>query len=54
MDMNMQGLQISKILMNVCMICVLFWAIFYSIRNQSSRSVKHNTGHHIHACEVEP
>ena len=49
----MQGSQISKILMNVCMICVLFWTIFFSIRNQSSRTVKHHTDHRIHASEVE-
>ena len=54
MDINMQGSQISKILMNVCMICVLFWTIFFSIRKQSSRDVKHHTDYHIHACEVEP
>ena len=53
-DMNIQGPKISKIFMNVCMICVLFWTIFFSIRNQSSRTVKHHTDHHIHACEVEP
>ena len=36
------------------MICVLFWTIFSSIRNQSSRTMKHHTDHHIHACDVEP
>ena len=54
MDMNMQGSQISKILMNACMISILFLNIFFSIRNQSNRTVKHHTDHHIHACEVEP
>ena len=54
MDMNMQGSQISKILMTAFMICVLFWTIFFSIRNQSSRTVKHHTDHHIHACVMEP
>ena len=53
MDMNMKGSQFSKILMNVCMICVLFWTIFFSIRNQSSRTVKHHTDHHIHSSEME-
>ena len=53
MDMNIQGSQFSKILMNVCMICVLFWTIFFSIRNQSSRSVKYHTDHHIHTIEKE-
>ena len=52
--MNMQGSQISKILMNACMICVPFWTIFFSIRYQSSRTVKHHADHHILACEVEP
>ena len=51
--MNRQGSQSSKILMNVCMICVLFWTIYFSIRNQSSRTVKHHTDHHTHASEVE-
>ena len=54
MDMNMQVSQIRKILMNVYMICVLFWTIFFSIRNQSSKTVKHHTDHHMHACQVEP
>ena len=40
--------------MNVCMICVLFWTIFFPIRNQSSRFVKHLTDNHTHVCEVEP
>ena len=54
MDMNMQGSQISKILMNVCMICVPFWTNFFSVRNQTGRTVKHHTDHHMHACEVDP
>ena len=54
MDMNMQGSQISKILTNVCKICVLFWTTFFSVRNQMGRTVKHHTDHHILACEVEP
>ena len=49
----MQGSQISKILMKVCMICLLFWTIFFSFRNQSSRIVKHYTDHHVHAYKVE-
>ena len=48
----MQGLQISKILIKVWMICLLFWTIFFSIRDQSSRTVKHHTDHHVHACET--
>ena len=36
------------------MICVLFWIIFFSIRNHSSIIVKHHADHHVHACEVEP
>ena len=52
--MNMQVSQIRKLLMNVCMICVPFWTMFFSIRNQSSRTVKHHADHDIHACEVEP
>ena len=39
--------------MNVCMINVLFWTIFFSIRNESSRTVKHHIKHHRHASEVE-
>ena len=59
-DMNWQGSQTSKILMNVCMICLLSWTIFFSIISQSSRIVKHHTDHHkrpidtVHPCEVEP
>ena len=49
----MQVSQISQILMNACMIFILFWTIFFSIRNQSSRTVKHHTAHHMHAHEVE-
>ena len=52
--MNLQGSEISNILMKVCMICLLFWTSFFSIRNQSSRTVKHHVDHYVHAYEVEP
>ena len=51
--LNLQGSQISKILMKVCMICLLFWSSFFSTRNQSSRTVKHQVDHYVHAYEVE-
>ena len=52
--MNLQGSQNSKSLMKVCMICFLFWTSFFSIRNQSSRTVKHDINHYEHTYEVEP
>ena len=54
MDISMQRSQISKILTKVFMICLLFWSLFFSNRNQSGRTVKHHTDYHVHACEVEP